>query len=442
MAHPPITRQQARQTVDAVHDALRKGYRPRGVAGKGPGAMAVAAKALGLRAVSSNTLYNRLLVAEQLYGIKTDWSLWKPSAVGAIESPEAAAVRRLEGEVAALRTQLKAATKALDAEDTVRREIFKLAEQPVNPPDWMTRPAKRGGSETPILFTSDFQWGEVAKASNMGGVNEFNVAIAERRYRRLIEKSLHLLCDLPKSVAYDGFVYIRGGDMTSGEINDELAQTNELQSIPAVMSLTAAEAWGIRTLADRFGRVHVESCPGNHGRMTKKPHAKKYADHNFDTLSAWMLEREFSGDKRVTFHTPLSGDALFTIYGWRYLVSHGDRMGSSGGQGFVGPAATIARGHKKLADQYAQLGQPVDCIFTGHLHTSLRLELGFANGSLPGMTEYARDLRVVPKPPTQWLVTAHPDRPIAQMWEIELEKRPRLETPAHDLAETMRRKAA
>lgn len=441
MSGSKITRDQARETIRAVEDALRKGYRPMGIAGSGPNAVGAAAHALGL---SGPTTHNRLLSAQRQFGIAPDWSIWKPTAVGAIDAPEARAIRRLESQVGSLTAQLKAANKALDADDRVRSQIFRLAEIDPAPPDWLTRPAKRSGSETPILFTSDFQWGEVVKPGNIGGVevNEFNIAVARRRYRKLIEKTCHLLFDLQKRPRYDGLVYLRGGDMISGEIHDELAETNELQAIPAVKDLLEVESWGIAELRRRFGAVHVISVPGNHGRTTRKPHAKKYADHNYDTLGAWMLEREFRGDGKVTFQTPLSGDAVFQIYRHRYLLHHGDRMGSSGGQGFIGPAAVIAKGHKKLSDQQSQLNQPVDCIFTGHFHTSLKMELGYANGCLPGFTEFARDIRVVPKAPSQWLFTSHPDRPIAQMWEIELDKRPRLAAPANDLAETMRRKAA
>jgi hypothetical protein len=190
----------------------------------------------------------------------------------------------------------------------------------------------------------------------------------------------------------------------------------------------AAERWGIQTLAERFGRVWVISVPGNHGRTRIKPQSKLYAEENFDYLSALMLEREFAaaGDKRVEFLTPKSGDALFRVAGFRFLLSHGDRIGSSGGQGFIGPAATITRGMKKLHDYYANLGHPLDYCLVGHFHTSLELEYGWSNGSLPGYSEYAMRFRMKPAAPSQWLLFVHPRHGVTCRWPIKLEERPRI----------------
>ena len=127
----------------------------------------------------------------------------------------------------------------------------------------------------------------------------------------------------------------------------------------------------------------------------------------------------------ATFATPKSGDAYFKAAGWNFLLSHGDRMGSRGGQGFIGPAATIARGHAKLQSNWSLTGRPVDVILTGHLHTSLRLSSGFANGSLAGYGEYARDLRATPDAAKQWLLFAHEHYRVSQAFEVQLSDSPR-----------------
>ena len=93
--------------------------------------------------------------------------------------------------------------------------------------------------------------------------------------------------------------------------------------------------------------------------------------------------------------------------------------------GFIGPAATIARGHKKLFDNWSLTGRHVDCILTGHLHTSLKLELGYANGSLAGYSEYARDFRAKPDAAKQWLFFVHEDEMISHHFELRLSDRPR-----------------
>lgn len=335
--------------------------------------------------------------------------------------------QRLQDKIADLEAKLKKAHREGNAEEDFRKAVFALASQPVTPPRWTVDVKSASGSPgVPILFASDFQWGEVIRAEELDGINAFNLAIAQRRYKLLIERTIDLCKSHMVRPNYPGIIYLRGGDMISGEIHQELRETNEAQSIAAVLDLTAHETAGIKALAEAFGKVWVVSVPGNHGRTTIKPFAKQYVETNYDYLSACMLEREFKGDDRIQFHTPLSGDAIFTVFGFRFLMTHGDRIGSSGGQGFIGPAATIARGMKKLADYYAGLGQPIDHQLVGHFHTRLELEYGFSNGSLPGYGEYPKMHRMKVQPPEQWLLFVHPKHGITCRWPVQLEPRPRL----------------
>lgn len=335
--------------------------------------------------------------------------------------------QRFRDTITRLQNELRAANRVQNLNEDLRAGVFKLAQQPINPPAWAMKAKPAGtGPGVPLLFCSDFQWGEVISSAELDGINEFNREVASRRYKRLIERAIDLSTQHMVRPKYPGIVYVRGGDMISGDIHDELRKTNDLQSIPAAIDLIEHECAGLRQLVEVFGQVWVVSIPGNHGRTTMKPESKRYVETNYDYLISCMIEREFRGDKRLTFHTPMSGDALIDVMGWRFLVTHGDRVGSRGGQGFIGPAATIARGMKKVADEYAALGQTFDYQLFGHFHTSLELEYGWCNGSLPGYSEYARDFRARPSAPTQWLLFVHPKRGVTCRWPIQLEDRPRL----------------
>lgn len=370
-------------------------------------------------------------------GWQQHWTLWTDffkagqKAAGVTPEQVAEAERRRLREmdkVVELRRQLAQAQREANAADDLRRSVFELAEQPIDPPRWTFEPAKSVDSTPgiPVLFASDFQWGEVIKANELDGINAFNNKVASARYKRLIERTIDLCFAHMVNPKYPGILYLRGGDMVSGDIHQELRETNDLQSIPAAIDLIEHEAAGIRALAERFGKVWVISVPGNHGRTTIKPHAKQYVETNYDYLIAVMLEREFRSDSRVQFMTPMSGDARFKVYDWAFVLTHGDRIGSSGGQGFIGPAATITRGMKKLVDYYAALRQHVDYCLVGHFHTAMELEYGFANGSLPGYSEYAKTFRARPQPPTQWLLFVHPRNGITARWKILLDGQARM----------------
>lgn len=317
-------------------------------------------------------------------------------------------MRRLESEVKELRAAKAKLLQRLDLAEELRASVFGLANADTSAPSWPVRKAAKNRTpHMPILFTSDFQFGEVVTAAEMDGMNEFNAAIFCERYTRMVDKTLRWQeavgrgwdADYP-----DGMIYLRGGDAISGEIHAELAESNDFGAVPAVRELVRYEAEGIRRLRDHYGRVKVISIPGNHGRTTIKPRHKGYANTNYETILAWWLESLFDGDKTVSFVTPPSGYARFEVYGWRFEMRHGDRMGAGGGVGWIGAPAPITKGHKKIRVDAASVGSPVDYVLTGHLHTSMQLPHGWANGCMPGYNEFARSLGLEPDCAKQWLI--------------------------------------
>jgi hypothetical protein len=372
-------------------------------------------------------------VKNWIHGCQTRLGMKKPKAAGrraADESQEKfnnREVQRLRDQAKQHADETRKLRRELNNAEDFRKAVFGLVEQPITPPAWTidTRGADRHPG-VPILFASDFQWGETIKGNELDGLNEFNSDIASRRYKLLINKTAELCTQHMVNPKYPGIIYLRGGDMISGEIHADLRESNDKQAHAQVKDLVEHEAWGIEQLLKTFGRVHVISVPGNHGRITVKPQSKGYAERNFDTLSAWWLESLFKNEKRVQFRTPLSGDAIFPVYGFDFLLTHGDRIGSRGGEGFIGAVATITRGMKKVIDYYASIGQIIYKQFIGHFHERLETRYGFANGSLPGISEYARDIRAAVSAPEQWLVFCHARYGVTARWPILLEPRPEL----------------
>ncbi len=389
------------------------------------------AKAMG---VSSRTIRHRLqhIRTYAAHLLTTNTAYTKPPAV---EEPSEAVepdrfsleIRRRDNSIADLKAKVKALENIVldvenerDAYRMLRNTNVPLAPWPMKGP----RVARAPSTIVPVLFSSDFQFGEVIKASELDGMNAFNKDIFAERYQSLITKSIDLVKNHTGHTEAPGVFYLRGGDALSGSIHDELAETNDLSAIPACRELLAHERAGIRRLKEAFGHVRVISIPGNHGRTTHKSRAKRYADLSFESLLGWWLASSFEDDPNVTFLQPDSGDAYFDVLGWKFLLSHGDRIGSRGGAGFVGPAATVARGHQKLMQNWMLSGRPVDVVLTGHMHTSLRLQHGFANGSLAGYNEYAQVIRAAPDSAKQWLLCVSEEYGAAQNFEVILSERP------------------
>lgn len=352
----------------------------------------------------------------------------------AVDADAAKKMRRLEEDNTALRQRLKSETRRADDAEDLRDGVFGLTLEDLSPPEWPVRtPSKHANASIhkPILFTSDFQFGEVVRPEEIDGMNAFNRDIFVERYDRMIRKTIQWCRAIgadPETGGWgatypEGIIYLRGGDAISGEIHQELSDTNDFGAVPAVRELIRIEAAGIRRLRDHFGRVHVISIPGNHGRTTIKPRSKGYVHTNYETLLSWWLASELRGDAGITSEVPESGEAYFVAEGWRFLLTHGDRIGAGGGRGFIGAAAPITKGHLKVRLNSFAAGQPIDYVLTGHFHTSMKLPQGFANGTIVGYNEYAKSLQLDPDCAKQWLLFAHKARVYGQ--ELELSPFPR-----------------
>jgi hypothetical protein len=264
----------------------------------------------------------------------------------------------------------------------------------------------------------------VVRAAEIDGGSDYDHKIFHARYRRLIETAIYLAEEhRGPSWTFPGIIYARGGDSISGGIHEELRESDDLTPIEATECVYEAEAWGIRCLADCFGRVDVKSpgAGGNHDRNTIKPRSKGAGNHSYDRLIAFMLRREFAQDKRVSFHVSESPDILFPIYDRKVLLTHGDRIGSRGGQGFVGPAATILRGAAKVLAEQAAIGRHVDRVDMGHHHYPLILGHCICNGSFTGYTEYGKMNRMRPFKAQQMFLFHHPRHGCVDIRPIILE---------------------
>ncbi len=276
----------------------------------------------------------------------------------------------------------------------------------------------KGAGRTVVLHISDIQYGEVIDLDAVDGVNSYNSQIANARISRYFKTAHRLISDLKKASRVDEIVILLNGDMISGALHDELAKTDDAKPMTAAKMVAEQLCGGIALLLDIGLPVRAISTVGNHGRTTLKPESKGHVLNSYDTLVAWFIEAFFKTSKNFQIKYPASVDALFSVYGFPLLVTHGDRMGSSGGRGFIGASATIVRGHRKLLADYSARGIHLYKIFTGHLHTSFLSPFGQANGSVAGWSEYAQAFRFDQAPPLQGYCVFHEEHGLIELREI------------------------
>lgn len=328
--------------------------------------------------------------------------------------------RRQEQEIGRLKREHKEAIDRAIAAEDIRSSVFGLMEDPMEPISFQPAGQNPGGpsTETIIVDLSDWHWGEVVDYATMDGLNSYDPEIAGHRAERCFQAILDLATKHWAGPPPERLIILLGGDMIAGEIHEELKKTNKLMAIPAVRDVVKYLTAGITLLHDYLPDIPIDiiSIPGNHGRSTLKPESKLFVTTSYDILVSDFLELQLSklDSDRLQFWSPASGDAFFSVYGWNFLNTHGDRIGTGGGQGFIGPAAPAARGMKKLVQDYAARGQHIDFVIINHFHTALALEEGFVNGSLVGHNEFATRFRMKPRPATQLFLSVHPRRGVSQ----------------------------
>jgi len=314
--------------------------------------------------------------------------------------------------IADLRRELQTAQdQALTAQ--ALRHLIGTATQAVSElkvPEWAERPKLAGAPGVPKVMLSDLHWGENVRPEQIGGVNEYNLPIARRRLRTVFETAIFLSRILSPEMKYPGIICPLGGDMISGNIHDELAATNDINTMPTLLDIYKHLVPGIKLLADTFGNVFLPCVSGNHDRDTKKIWNKDRNHTSFGWLLYQFLALRFADDPRVTFYIPDGSDALYRVYNTRYLLTHGDQF--RGGDGIIGPLGPITRGEQKKNSRNSQVGQDYDVMEFGHFHTRLISARLRGNGSTKGYDEYAFANNFKFEPPSQNFTMTHPDHGI------------------------------
>lgn len=328
------------------------------------------------------------------------------------------------------RNRAKKLERDHDAMHSLVRELGGLDGINIRAPHWMWGGSRgKQGRSTLIVHNSDRHYGEVVKADEINGWNKYDPDVCERRVRRFMDAACDIGTRWTEDSDCDGVLYTMAGDEISGDIHEELRETNALTSLEQVEGAAALHVACLRQLVDVYGRVHVMAVPGNHGRTTRKPTAKKYGALSYDVLIAKQVAKALQDDDRISFQIADGSDLMQPIYNRPILVTHGDKIGTGGGKGFAGPVLPIIRGGKQVELQYGRAQVSPYLILMGHYHTSAAPPGILANGSVVGLSEYGFGLRGQWDTPRQWLAVMHSRWGLRDRQDVQLEDPPQPQKP-------------
>jgi len=330
----------------------------------------------------------------------------------------------LESQIKMLKAELRERERTEFAMAEVKEQILKISNVEPKIPNWILKPMKKSEKSpgVPTLFCSDWHAGEVVDPNQIAKKNSFSMRILEQRVRSLTENTIDLLFNHMVNPVYPGLVMILGGDMFSGDIHEELTESNEKATMQVVIELYGMLIAMIEELLKYFPKIFLPCVTGNHGRNTRKYRHKNRVYTNFDWLLYQLLDKHFNHggkkNEKVSFLISDGSDAYYRIYNQRYLLTHGDQF--RGGDGVIGPLGPIIRGDHRKRTRQSQINQDYDTLLLGHFHQLIQLQRVIVNGSIKGYDEYAWAGNFPFEPPRQAMWLTHPKHGITVSWPVHV----------------------
>ena len=283
--------------------------------------------------------------------------------------------------------------EAADREREHLREIAALREQidtmraidsDAPPPSVQPRERAYGLREATMLaLASDWHLEEYVDPAKIGGVNAFDLAIAESSARRYFDALVWLYDHHSTHFAIRDLVLWLGGDIISGYIHEELVETNTLAPLPAVRFARELIGAGIRMLLaeTNLARIVIPCSYGNHGRTTIKSRISSGAENSYETHLYHSLAADFADEPRVVFSIARGPLLYLDVYGMTIRFTHGDAVKYGGGVG--GISIPI---NKAIAGWDTTRRAHLTCM--GHWHQYMHGQRALVNGSLVGHSPF------------------------------------------------------
>ncbi len=348
---------------------------------------------------------------------RTAFSFLKPapiSPVVAVEKKEEAS--RDKATIDSLVQELRDAKK--------RQEFIDRLAKAKGTPRIFTREKASGMREmTAVALCSDLHVEEPVDPESVGGINEYNLVIADKRLKNFFNGVAWQIEHQRASghLAIRDLLMWAGGDWMSGFIHEDLIQSNQLSPTQTSLWLLPRMRDGIRMLLDRLQLEHLEIvCSyGNHGRTTPKTRIQNGASNSYEWLLYNTLAEMFRDEKRVHFEITQSPHQYAEVYDKTLHFHHGDSVRSMGGIGGIGVPLLRAMTRWDLA-------RKADLHHVGHFHTFSDFGRLLVNGSLIGYGPFSQWIGASPEPPQQLMYMLDSKRgkcQVTPVWVGDLKKR-------------------
>lgn len=288
---------------------------------------------------------------------------------------------------------------------------------PAHPPVIVTpsaRPKSGKRIATPVFLLSDLHFGESVTLTETLGKNEYDLSIAAARMSKCWDNMLWLRKDFARANGTcDDTVLVLNGDIVSGDIHDELRETNDGGLRDQCNAAVAALLPGIKAFAKATpGVLHIVCIGGNHGRLTHKQQIKNGTQHSVEHIGVYDPLRRYLGDMqgKIAWHIPASERHIIHVHGRRISTQHGTMIRSQGGIG--GTLVPMTRWVTRAND--------ADLYLFGHFHEADAYGKIVKNGSLIGPSAYTAWLGIEDRGPEQVAFVLDADRGVRRFERVSV----------------------
>ena len=283
---------------------------------------------------------------------------------------------------------------------------------------------KGNSSQIAIAPLSDTHIGEYVDYEQMAGLNSYSFDVFNRRLSGWASQVLTLIQLRREAVPIKELVVPMLGDMISGDIHEELSNTNLDNCMQQMIRGANLIAQALMFLAPNFEKIRVPCVVGNHGRMTRKPPMKdKYMDWDY-MLYQWIAAF-CQNQKNIEFDIPKSYLNTFQVFNRNILIMHGDSASGAGSLTTITRVLTNLRSvlqyRKGLEVEAGDLHSDIDpdilpasfdSVMMGHFHRCDEIDIGTGHamicGCMKGGDEFALQRLAVITKPQQIVTYWHP----------------------------------
>ena len=246
-----------------------------------------------------------------------------------------------------------------------------------------------------IALASDWHVEETVESTSVNGLNSYNLNIAKSRIEKFFATIARLTEIERHGAKIDDLILWLGGDLLTGMIHEELAETNSKTPTETLLWLQERLLSGLATLKPHFKRILIPTSYGNHGRTTVKPRHATGAKHSYEWLLYRILEGRLAGDQQIEFQIADQYFNFMSVYGRNIRFHHGDALKYNGGVG------DISIGVNKAIAAWNKSPNRADLDIFGHWHRYQQNSNWLCNGSLVGYNAFALSIKASFEPPLQ-----------------------------------------